>query len=158
STTTTTLAYGGLPAWLPTTTAPTGQEVAATPAHPQLAIEGDTVRVDLGATTDLVTVTGPSVPPFVAPPPPLTTATLTVSLRSLSGGLTVRASDFTLVDGNGVVLHPQFFVGGETAATVSPGRPAVVRVREFMAVGSGSILYAPAGRAIATWEFTVEND
>jgi hypothetical protein len=39
--------YGALPNWLPKTTTPTDHLVTATASHPTLAVEGDTVRVDL---------------------------------------------------------------------------------------------------------------
>ena len=151
-------AYGGLPSWLPRSTLATGQALAASPAHPQLGIEGDLVKVALPTGSTWATMTGPQVPPFVAPPPPYTTATLTITLENTSGVVPLHASDFALIDGNGTVYRPATFVGGRTSVEV-PARSRVrVKVREYLAIGSGSIRWAPAGRPVMTWEFTVEND
>ena len=150
--------YGGLPSWLPSSVPPTNQILDASPQHPQLAIEGDVVKVALSSGTSTVVLTGPQTPPFVAPPPPYTTATLTIALKDSSGRVPLRARDFAFIDGNGTVFRPSDFVGGAASVVVPVRSPVTVRLREFMAVGSGSIRWAPAGHPVVTWEFTVEND
>ncbi len=150
--------YGGLPSWLPQTSPTTNKVLVASPAHPQLGIEGDVVKVALLTGTTWATMTGPQVPPFVAPPPPYTTCTLTIALRSTSGDVPLRAQDFAIIDGNGTRYFPATFVGGQRSVTVASDVAVSVRVREFMAIGSGSIRWAPAGHPVVTWEFTVEND
>ena len=151
--------YGGLPSWLPTAVTPTNRVLRASADHPQLAIEGDVVHVVLGSgVSTTVTMTGPQTPPFVTPPPPFTTATITISVRPATGVFEMRAHDFALIDGNGNIYHPATFLGGHRQVRVSQVGGGVVRLREFMAIGSGSIRWAPAGQPMVTWEFTVEND
>jgi len=150
--------YGGLPGWLPHSSPATDKVLVAGPAHPQMGIEGDVIKVTLPTGTTWATMTGPQVPPFAAPPPPYTTCTLTIALRSTSGDVPLRAQDFAIIDGNGTRYFPVTFVGGQRSVTVASGRAVLVRVREFMAIGSGSIRWAPAGHPVVTWEFTVEND
>jgi hypothetical protein len=151
--------YGGLPSWLPKSSAPTNKVLHASARRPQLAIEGDVVHVALstGVSTTVVMV-GPQTPPFVAPPPPSTTATLTISLTHTTGAVALRARDFALIDGNGRIYRPDNFVGGRASVLVASGAATSVRIRQYMAVGSGSIRWAPAGHPVVTWEFTVEND
>jgi hypothetical protein len=150
--------YGGLPSWLPKATVPVNTVLDASPTHPQLGIEGNTMRVTLRGSVILVTMSGPTVPPFTTPPPPVTTATVTLTFVLQSGHVPIRAKDFSLLDGNGVALQPQSFVGGRLAVAPSPGQPVSVRIREVMAVGAGSIKWSPGGATVAEWEFTVEND
>ena len=151
--------YGGLPSWLPTSSTPTNKVLVASAQRPQLAIEGDVVHVALSAgVSTTATMVGPQTPPFVAPPPPDTTATLTITLRHTSGTVALRARDFALIDGSGRIYHPATFVDGRSSVLVTSRATTSVRVREYMAVGSGSIRWAPAGHPVVTWEFTVEND
>ena len=150
--------YGGLPSWLPHSTLPTNRVLAASASHPQMAIEGDVVKVALPTGNTVVTLTGPQVPPFVAPPPPYTTATLTISFKDSSGLVPLRVGAFALIDGNGTIFHPTAFVGGATSVHVPDHSALAVQIREYMAIGSGSIRWAPARHPVVTWEFTVEND
>lgn len=152
------LKYGGLPSWLPKSTVPANGDLDASPTHPQLGIEGNTMRVTLHGSVMLVTMSGPTVPPFTTPPPPITTATVTLAFVPESGRVPIRAKDFLLLDGNGIALHPQSFVGGQSALAPSPGQPVSLQITEVMAVGAGSIKWSPGGTAVAEWEFTVEND
>ena len=78
--------YGKLPSWLPKTTAPTDHLVTATAAHPRLAVEGDTVRVDLAHGQADVTIVGPQVPEEGKFPVPATSpCTFIVTLTRVSG-------------------------------------------------------------------------
>ena len=150
--------YGGLPSWLPASNLSTNRVLDASVAHPQLAIEGDVVKVALSSGTTWATMTGPQTPPFVTPPPPYTSATLTIALKDSTGSVPLRAIDFALIDGYGTVFRPRSFVGGATSVVVPASSPVAVKIREFMAVGSGTVRWAPAGHPVVTWEFTVEND
>jgi hypothetical protein len=150
--------YGGLPSWLPQASTATNKVLVASPAHPQLGIGGDVIKVTLLTGTTWATMTGPQVPAFVAPPPTYTTCTLTIALRRTSGDVPLRAEDFAIIDGNGSRYFPTTFVGGQRTVTIASGGAVSVRLREFMAIGSGSIRWAPAGHPVVTWEFTVEND
>jgi hypothetical protein len=152
------LKYGGLPSWLPKSALPVNGDLDASPTHPQLGIEGNTMRVTLHGSVILVTMSGPTVPPFTTPPPPVTTATVTLTFAPVSGRVPIRAKDFSMLDGNGITLHPQSFVGGQSTLTPSSGQPVSLQITEVMAVGAGSIKWSPGGTAVAEWEFTVEND
>jgi hypothetical protein len=150
--------YGGLPSWLPKSTVPVSSVLNASPTHPQLGIEGNTMRVTLHGSVILVTMSGPTVPPFTTPPPPVTAATVLLTFVPESGRVPIRANDFSLLDGHGITLRPQSFVGGQSTLAPSSGQPVSLQITEVMAVGAGSIEWSPGGTAVAEWEFTVEND
>jgi hypothetical protein len=150
--------YGAPPSWLPKSTVPVDRIVVARPGDPQLGIEGDTFRAILPHGQTLITVAGPEVPPFVAPPPPTTSATFTISLSHTSGSVPIRPRDFELVDGNRQLFRPQAFSGSHPPAEAPPGRTISFQVTEVMATGAGSIRWSPDGAAMASWDFTVEND
>ncbi len=150
--------YGGLPSWLPKSSEATNRVLSASIAHPQLGIEGDVVRITLPTGSTVATMTGPQVPPFVTPPPPYTTATITLSFSHTTGVVALRARDFAILDGNGKRYAPRTFVGGDSSLSLRDGAKVSVRLREYLAIGSGSIRWAPQGRPVTTWDFTVEND
>ena len=70
---------------------PVDRVVTASAAHPQLAVQGVAVQVQLPTGQVLATVTGPHVPPFVAPPPPTVTATFDVSMAQPAGDIPISA-------------------------------------------------------------------
>jgi len=150
--------YGPLPSWLPKATVPVDKVAVATPRSPQLGIPGNPIEVVLATGRTLVTLSGPTVPPFVTPPPPAVTSTFTITLSRTSGTIPIAASDFQLIDGNGNRFQPTAFVGAQPPKVAPDGRSVTFEVSEFMAVGSGSIRWAPGGVPIATWEYTVEDD
>jgi len=150
--------YGPLPSWLPKSTAPVDRVAVATPRSPRLGIPGNPIEVVLATGRTLVTLSGPTVPPFVTPPPPAVTSTFTITLSRTSGTIPIAASDFQLIDGNGNRFQPTAFVGAQPPKVAPDGRSVTFEVSEFMAVGSGSIRWAPGGVPIATWEYTVEDD
>jgi hypothetical protein len=150
--------YGPLPSWLPTSSTAVDKVAIATPKNPQLGIPGNPIEVVLPHGRALVTLSGPTVPPFVTPPPPAVTSTFTVTLSKTSGTVPISASDFQLIDGNGDRFQPTAFTGAQPPTVAPDGRSVTFRVSEYMAVGSGSIRWAPGGTPIATWEYTVEDD
>ena len=152
-------AYGGLPAFLPKVTVPVDRVVTASAAHPQLAVQGVAVDVDLPSGRVRADVVGPRVPPFVAPPPPAVTATFTVTMGDVSGSVPVRVDDFTIVDQNGRVVHPLLVTGeAPPPAVAPPGGTLSLALDAVLPVGEGTLRWAPGGTLVATWDFVVEND
>lgn len=153
------LGFRSLPTFLPTTSAPVDRVVTASIGHPQLAVQGVAVRVDLPHGEVLATVTGPKVPPFVAPPPPEVTATFTITLAAATGTVPVRLSDFSLTDQLGRTYRPSLLTGEPTPPTgVVPGHTVRFQVNAVMPTGEGRLHWAPTGARLVSWDFVVEND
>jgi hypothetical protein len=154
--------YGGLPSWLPEATAPVGRTVQASGAHPALAIQGDTVSVDLARGRVLATAVGPSVPEDGRFPVPATSpCTFIVTFASASGVIPLSARAFTFIDEFGHVRHPRVTVmgGGPLPRQVVPGRPMSLKVYDVLPTGDGGLTWAPdGGRPIVSWDFDVEID
>jgi hypothetical protein len=138
-------AYGTLPSWLPTATIPVGRVVTASPGHPALAIEGDTVRVVLPHGSALATLVGPQVPPFKIPIPQTVKTTFILTLGHVTG--TVPDSGLILLDAAGHAYRPVITRHGDTLTLTA-----------VMATGSGQLRWAPAGKVVVSWEFSVEVD
>ena len=154
------LGFRSLPTFLPTTGQPVDRVVTASPGHPQLAVQGVAVQLDLPSGSVLATVTGPSVPPFVAPPPPAVTATFTITLANPTGTVAVAISAFTITDQLGRTYHPSLVAGEAAPPAIAPGgRTTTFRLTAVMPTGEGRIYWSPDGGApIAGWDFIVEND
>ena len=153
------LGFRALPSYLPTA-APVDQVVTASAAHPQLAVQGVAVQVQLPSGGVLATVTGPHVPPFVSPPPPQVTATFDISLVHASGVVPLRLADFMITDQLGRTFRPSF-VAREAAppAAVPSGGTVTFQVTAAMPTGEGRLAWSPSGGApLVTWDFIVEND
>jgi hypothetical protein len=118
------------------------------------------VKVDLRAGRVVALVTGPTVPPFVAPPPPAVTATFTVSLTHASGIVPVRPSDFTITDQLGRTFEPTLVIGEKAPpATVPDGSSVEFQLTAVVPTGEGRMHWSPTGdQAIVSWDFIVEND
>ena len=154
------LGFRSLPTFLPTTATPVDRVVTASAGHPQLAVQGVAVRVDLPHGQVLATVTGPRVPPFVAPPPPAVTATFTITLTQASGTVPIRLSDFSITDQLARTYHP-ILIAHEAApaSSIGPGRTVTFEVDAVMPTGEGRLHWAPGGGApVVSWDFIVEND
>ena len=154
------LGLGTLPAFLPRTTAPVDRIVTASATSPQLATQGVAVDVVLTGGRVRATVTGPAVPPFVAPPPPAVTATFTVTLTRASGAVPVLLADFSITDQLGRTFLPTL-VRGEAPppAAVAPGRTVTFQLTAVMPTGEGRMHWSPGGgQPVVSWDFIVEND
>jgi len=162
STATSAARYGGLPSWLPRSPVAVGRVVTASAAHPALAIQGDTVSVQLAHGRVLATAVGPSVPQSGHfPVPPSTPAAFVLTFARTQGTVPFRASDVTIVDELGVLHHPQVTAlgGGPPPALITPGRPVSVRLTSVLATGNGNVKWAPAGpHPLVIWDFAVEID
>ena len=154
------LGFRSQPSFLPTSQAPVDQVVTASTGHPQLAVQGIGVRADLPSGTALATVTGPKVPPFVAPPPETVTATFDVTLTHVTGTIPIRLSDFTITDQLGRTFKPSL-VQGETPppSTAAHGGTVEFQVNAVMPTGEGRLYWSPTGKTpLVGWDFIVEND
>lgn len=150
-----------MPAFLPTTATPVDRVVRASRTHPQLAVQGIAVRVDLPSGHVLATVSGPKVPPFVAPPPPQVTATFDITLARATGAVPVRLGDFSITDQLGRTFHPSL-VGHEKSppTKLSAGHSTTFQVTAVMPTGEGRLHWTPTPttRPLVSWDFIVEND
>jgi hypothetical protein len=154
--------YGQLPSWLPKAKVSTGRVLQASVAHPQLAIQGDTVSVRLHGGAVLATTVGPTVPEDGQfPVPPTSPCTFTVTFRSAAGAIPVSAGSFTILDELGHVHHPRVTTtaGGALPARVGQGETLALRVTDVLPTGGGRLRWAPEGaKPIASWDFDVEID
>jgi hypothetical protein len=153
------LGFRSLPAFLPTAT-PVDRIVTASPGHPQLAVQGVAVQVNTPSGQVLATMTGPHVPPFVAPPPEQVTAVFDISLQHVSGSVPIRLDDFTITDQLGRTFHPTL-VRGETPppSTLTDGHDLDLQVTAVMPTGEGRLYWAPTqSTPFVGWDFIVEND
>ena len=153
--------YGSLPGWLPQPSVPVGRVVTASPAHPRLAIEGDTVHVLLPGAQVMATAVGPQVPEEGRFPVPETTrCTFTVTFARATGPLTLRAADFATVDERGHLHRLRLHVrgGGPLPARVPAGHTVSVVMTGRLPTGNGQLIWAPDGRNTVSWDFSVEID
>jgi hypothetical protein len=154
--------YGGLPSWLPKATLPVGRTVKASAGHPALAIQGDTVAVDLTRGRVFATAVGPTVPEDGRfPVPAMSPCTFIVTFASASGVIPLSAKAFTFIDELGHVRHPHVtdMGGGPLPPQVVPGRPMSLKVYDVLPTGDGGLTWAPdGGRPIVSWDFDVEID
>jgi hypothetical protein len=154
------LGFRSQPSFLPSTGAAVDRVVTASPTQPQLAVQGVAVQVHSPTGHVLATVTGPHVPPFVAPPPDTVAATFDVSMAEPGGDIPIRLSDFTITDQLGRSLHPSL-LEHEAAppSALTPGRTTTFQITAVLPTGEGRIYWSPApGRPIVGWDFIVEND
>jgi hypothetical protein len=154
--------YGGLPSWLPKATIPVNRVVTATAAHPALAIQGDTVRVDLPGGQVLATVVGPAVPEEGQFPVPQTSkCTFTVTFTGATARIRLIPAAFTSIDEEGHVhgLRVTAQGGGSPARDVAPGQTVTLIMKAVLPTGDGQLRWMPTGSvAIASWDFDVEID
>jgi hypothetical protein len=136
--------------------------VTATAAHPALAIQGDTVSVDLTGGRVLATAVGPETPEQGRFPVPATSpCTFIVTFAHASGAIPLNARAFTFIDELGHVRHPRVTALGAGALPrqILPGRPVSLTAYGVLPTGNGALTWAPdGGRPIASWDFDVEID
>jgi hypothetical protein len=154
--------YGGLPSWLPQAKTPVNRVLTATAAHPVLAIQGDTVSVDLADGRVLATAVGPETPEQGRFPVPATSpCTFIVTFAQASGVIPLNARAFTFIDELGHVRHPRVTAidAGALPRRILPGKPVSLKVYDVLPTGDGGLTWAPdGGRPIASWDFDVEID
>jgi hypothetical protein len=152
--------YGGIPSWLAKHTARIGGTMEASSLHPALAVQGDTVAVELGGGRALATVTGPELPKQGQNRPPAATpCTFVVRLTARSGVIPVGATAFTLVDAHHRLHHPRVTTvdGGAPPRELAPGQTVSITVNAVLPIGNGRLEWAPdGGRVPVAWDFAVE--
>jgi len=155
--------YGYVPAWLGRPKVPVGRVVTATLTRPWLAIQGDTVRVQLPNARVLATVVGPAVPEEGNVPVPASSpCTFTVTLTSASAPIPIRPRQFTAIDERGAVhtLRVRSRDGGPPPAQVTPGTTVDLTMSAVLPTGEGRLAWAPlpGRRTPVQWDFDVEID
>jgi Phosphoesterase family len=139
-----------------------GRIVQASPAEPQVAIQGDTVAVALGSGRGLATVVGPAVARSGLSPAPISVqCTFTVRLSARSGTLPLSAAGFAIVDEQGQLHRPSVSAVNDTRLPthVAAGRSVTLTLRAELPVGGGRISWTPQGpRPTVSWDFDVEID
>jgi hypothetical protein len=154
--------YGGIPSWLPKATVRVSRVVTATPTHPQLAIEGDTVAVHLPGGRAMVTAVGPQVPEEGAVPVPATSpCRFAVTLAAVHGSVPIDSHAFSFLSEHGQLHRARVTLrgGGRPPSHVSAGHPVTVSLSAVLPTGNGQLRWAPlGGRPVAAWDFDVEID
>jgi hypothetical protein len=154
--------YGGLPSWLPKPKVRVNRLLTATPAHPALSIQGDTVAVDLPRGHVLATAVGPEVPEEGRFPVPASTpCTFIVTFASASGAIPLRPAAFAFRDDLGHVHHPRVTAmdGGAPPPAIVGGKTVSLKLHDVLPTGDGGLTWAPdGGRALVAWDYTVEID
>jgi hypothetical protein len=156
-------AYGYIPAWLGRSEVPVGRVVTATPTHPWLAVQGDTVRVRLPTAQVLASVTGPAVPAEGQVPVPKTTpCSFTATLTAASAPVEIAPKQFEASDEQGLLhtLKVTNLNGGPPPTQVTPGRTVERKMTAVLPIGQGRLMWAPitGGRPLVQWDFDVEID
>ncbi len=153
--------YGALPSWLPTSTLAVHRVVEASAAQPQLGVEGDTIRVIVSTGRVAATLVGPDdTIQGQYPPPETTPCTFHLTLADASGTVPIAPGDFTILDEEGNVYHPQVDSDGAAPpAAVSTSGPVALRITSVLPTGSGQLRWtAGAATPVASWDYTVEID
>jgi hypothetical protein len=151
--------YGHVPAWLRHATPRVGATLHASRAHTALAVEGDSVTIDLPGGRVLATVVGPAIAKQGQFPVPATSpCTFAVRLSARSGAIPINPAAFTIIDELHHVHHPQVTTVGSRPLPrlLRAGRTLSLVVHAVLPVGNGRLQWAPG--AIAAWDFDVETD
>jgi len=129
------------------------QVLKASQAHPQLAIPGDTIDVTLKTGVTQVQLLGPTIPQVSADGLP---GTFKFTFKGLSGQTLVDIHDFGILDGEDTLIRPVRFDDGSTSFTIKAGQTKSVKVTSFMAVGTGTLRWAPLNHYVVDWQFVEE--
>lgn len=156
-------AFGGFPSFLPKDTVGSGalhNVVDATVASPDLATQGDTVKVHLSQGTVLATVSGPEVPNEGLPlQSPISPCTWTVTLADPSAAIPVDPASFVPIDDENQPYKVSLVSGSTPPATLAAGATTTFKIRTSMKVGEGLLRWVPDGKhSPVEWDFVVEDD
>jgi hypothetical protein len=154
--------YGQIPRYLPRSNQPVQRIVVATPGHPVLAIEGDTVSVEIAHGRAQATIVGPDIPDRDQGSFHDTArVTFDATFAHVYGTIPLAASRFTITDELGGVHRPRLTMlgGGRVPSAARPGQPITLVLRTTLPIGNGRVNYRPAGHnALASWDFDNETD
>ena len=157
----------GIPSYIPHDTIAVNRIVTATRSHPQLAIAGDSVALDLGSGRALATMNGPLYDnKYVGTDDPTIPARFLLTFTKTHGTIPLAADDFTILDelGNDIVPKIQVKGGGALPKELKAGHALTLVMSTIIAAGDGSIVYNPTGivkaghKPLVGWDFIVEDD
>jgi hypothetical protein len=160
---------GHIPSYIPRSTLKIGRIVTATPQHPQLAIQGNSLRVKLPHASVVATVTGPYIPiKYSGTNDPIVPGSFMLTFSDARGRIPLDASDFHITNALGTSLFPTIDVqgGGEIPTTIPTGRKLTLIFHDAkMPIGQGYFEYNPLGilvakgqRPMANWDLDIESD
>jgi hypothetical protein len=157
----------GIPAFIPRNTIAVNRIVTATPSHPQLAIQGASVLLDIPGGHALARMNGPRFDNrYVGTNDPTVPAAFVLTLTSTHGTIPLAPDDFTILDQLGNNLVPAIRVdgGGPLPRQLDSGQRVTLNMTAVISVGDGSIEYNPTGivkpghKPLVGWDFIVEDD
>jgi hypothetical protein len=157
----------GIPSFIPRDTVAVNRIVTATQSHPQLAIAGDSVVLDLPTGNTLATMNGPLYNnKYVGTNDPTVPARFLLVFTRTHGTIPLAPDDFTILDQLGNNIVPQIRVqgGGALPKQLNSGQRLTLIMSTIISAGDGSIVYNPTGiakaghRPLAGWDFIVEDD
>jgi hypothetical protein len=154
--------YGAIPGWLRRFAPLVDRIPRASSAHPALAIQGESVAVDLTHGRVLATTIGPNVPREGRVPVPATSpSTFIVTFTDAAGVVPLTQAAFTIVDELGHVHHPSVRAmhGGALPRQIRPGQMVSLTVHSVLPIGNGRLIWAPdRARPTVAWDFDLEID
>ena len=129
------------------------QVIRASQSKPQMAIPGDTVDVTLRTGVTRVVIVGPVIPQVSADALP---GTFTFTFVQKSGKTLINIRDFGILDGAAALIRPNHFDNGTTSFYLKAGERKSVKLTTFMAVGTGTLRWAPLNHYVTDWQFVEE--
>ena len=146
----------GLPEWLPAPSAAVSVEQASA-QRPALAVQGDTLMVDLRRSRVRVTAIGPAIPATTsASPPAEMPCSFTVTLTTVSGSVPVDADAFAVLDEYGR-RHALAPVASSGLRRLASGQSLTLTLRTVLPAGEGQLIWAPDHvHRVVSWDFDVE--
>jgi hypothetical protein len=129
------------------------QIIRASQKAPQMAIPGDTVDVTLRTGVTQVVLVGPVIPQVSADALP---GTFTFTFLQKSGKTLINIRDFGILDGAAALIRPIRFDDGSTSFYLKAGDKRSVKLTTFMAVGTGTLRWAPLNHYVTDWQFVEE--
>ena len=154
--------YGAPAGFLPRNSVPAGRILTAAPGRPVLAIEGDTVRLQLPGGQGLLSAAGPAVPDRIQGTRALRTPTrFLLTFTGIHGTLPLPRGAFTIVDELGHLHHPHVsrLGGASVPGQIGGGGRLTLALTGVLPVGNGRLRFAPAsGAPVVSWDFDVETD
>lgn len=157
----------GIPSFIPRSSTAVNRIVTATPSHPQLAIQGDSVLLDLPSGHGLATMNGPLYNnKYVGTNDPTVPAAFVLTFTRTHGTLPLAPDDFTILDELGNKIVPKIRVqgGGPLPKQLDAGQRLTLIMTTIISTGDGAIVYNPTGipkpghRPLVGWDFVVEDD
>jgi hypothetical protein len=140
---------------------PVHRVVEASATQPQLGVEGDTMTVIASGGQVSATMVGPDdTIQGQYPPPETTPCTFILTLTDVKGMVPINAADFTILDEEGNLYHPQVSRDGDLPpATVPVGGQLILHIQDVLPTGSGQLRWAAGAAApVALWDYSVEID